>query len=97
MGGVWLGLGLFGVGFGSVWGCLGLGSVWVGDCFALAFARTYLRGHLAVTNATRPRKDWLAGASSGQSDDSPSFSVWETELPEEPNEEEPEEVLAEGM
>ena len=66
-------------------------------CFHLAFVRTYLRGHLAVTNATRPRKDWLAGASSGQSEDSPSFSVWETELLEEPDEEEPEEVLAEGM
>ena len=63
----------------------------------MAFARTYLRGHLAVTNATRPRKDWLAGVSSGQSEDSPSFSVWETELLEEPDEEGPEEVLEEGM
>ena len=50
-----------------------------------------------MTNATPPRKDLLAGISSGQSEDSPSFSAWETELLEEPDEEEPEEVLAEGL
>ena len=50
-----------------------------------------------MTNATQPREDLLAGVSSGKSEDSPWFSVWETELLEEPDEEEPEEVLAEGM
>ena len=46
-----------------------------------------------MTNATQPREDLLAGVSSGQSEDSPSFSVWETELLEESDEEEPDDAV----